>query len=226
MSVKTQKSLQRRKNKPVLRVLNKEEMANSLSEMAEVCDNVAYWYEGGDADTLFGTLVGVDEESEAEELRTQFAILSADCSSMLQDLYDSCNFPEHFDKIMTFSGHRDDDVMAYDQVEGDYLGIEWCWWDQEDLQKSLQHLTKEAILTEFRQSFQISMSYLALKTRFDDLSGCADVLTGDFADRCRTVKRLEELYENVSDPLNYRNSKEVREFDSILALLPQEEWLK
>ncbi|MBR4608076.1 MAG: hypothetical protein IKO41_17860 [Lachnospiraceae bacterium] len=226
MSVRVQKSLKRRTKKPVLRMLNKEEMENSLSEMSETCDNVTYWFDDGGDDTLFGSLVGADEEEEAQELKMQFAILSSDCQTMLQDMYDSSAFPEHFDKIMTFAGNREDDVMEWDAQEGDYFGIEWSWWEQEELEKSLSHLTKENLLWEFRQSFQIGLSYLALRARFDDLSGCAEVLTSDFADRCKVVKRLEELYENVSDPLRYRNAKEWREFDSILQLLPQEEWLK
>ena len=228
MSVRTQKSIQRRCKKTVLRMLNEEQMRNELYDMMERCDDVTYYYPNDDEDTLMGSLVGAEEECEASELRTQFAILSGDCYNMLEDMNDSWNFPKHFDGIMTFTGHRHDDVFGWEPEEGDYCGMEWNDWDQDELAKSLKNLTKSEILMEFRQSFQIALSFLSLKYRYDDLVGCADVLTSEFADRCKTAKRINELYEEVTDWRSHgaQKRKAYDEFNKVLQQMPQEEWLK
>lgn len=225
IEVKERKIRRLNRKKPALRTLNRDTMVRELWDMEEACDDVAFYY-AGENDTLLDAILG-ESEIDADELKTNCSILSAEIGQMLYDMDNPDIFPAHFDKIMAFSGNSDD-VLCYDAAEGDYFGCEWNSWDQEDLKKSLSKMTKDQIIDEFRQSFQVALSFVALRARYDDLDCALDVFKGEMSERCRTVSRLNELYEKVTDWRSFREEtrKAYNEFERLLQLIPQEEWLK
>ncbi len=216
--LKEEKIRRLNKKKPALKTLNRDTMVTELYDMMDACDQVAYFTADGD-ETLLNALLG-DDEIDAEELRTSCITLSAEMDQMLSDMDDPEVFPPRFDKIMTFTGHNaDDDVLCYDQTEGDYFGCYWGILDQDDLKKSLMNLSKEQIIMEFRQSLQVALSFIALKARYDDLDCAVGILKGESAERCKTAKRINELYEE-------RNGKAYCEYERLIESLPPEEWVK
>lgn len=232
MSVKSDKAeaLRREKarnlryKKAVLADLNLETIQSCLYDIAETASEVKYWYTDGN-ETQLDELIG--DEEETYELRMAFSTLEADCEQMLQDL-DNEWVPEFFNDFFgAIAGGAPETMMGFDRYEGDYFGLSTGWeakWAQEECEKRLLAHTKQEIVEAYAICFRVAANYIALKDRYDGLKAYIDILHGQNKGFLSVIKRIEELYERLSEGSFSQGDR--AEFEKLLDSMPPEVWLQ
>lgn len=211
-----------RYKKAISAELNLEQITQNLWEMGEQSSNIRWWYTQGD-ETMLDELLGDEEESY--ELRMAFSTLDADCQQMIDDL-DNEWVPEFFDVFFgAIVGGSCGGMLGFDSYAGDYFGITGYEESlaQKECCKRLKAHTKDEILDAYSVCFRVAINYISLKNRYDNLKSYIDILNGTNTGFLKTVKRIEELYDEFSnDPL----SLATREFDRLVNNMPDEVWLQ
>lgn len=211
-----------RYKKAISAELNLEQITQNLWEMGEQSSNIRWWYTQGD-ETMLDELIGDEEESY--ELRMAFSTLDADCQQMIYDL-DNEWVPEFFDVFFgAIVGSSCGGMLGFDRYAGDYFGITGYKESlaQKECCKRLKAHTKDEILDAYSVCFRVAINYISLKNRYDNLKSYIDILNGTNTGFLKTVKRIEELYDEFSnDPL----SLATREFDRLVNNMPDEVWLQ
>ena len=218
------KARQLRYKKAIIKDLNIEAIKGKLWEISEACDDVKYFWEGGD-DTLLDALLG-DDECEVEEFRNAICTLSADCEQMFYDL-NNVYIPECFD---IFFGAVDTtgEMMGFDPYEGDYFGLsgyEKEWGTDENVKK-LERMTKKDLIEAMQCCFSVARQYLALIYRYDSLKASMDVLQSKNTGLLNVIKEIDKAYDECEKVDFYVYSKEVHRFDSLIKDLPQQVWIQ
>ena len=210
-----------RYKKAISAELNLEQIQQNLWDMQETASNIRWWYTDGD-ETMLDELIGDEEESF--ELKTAFSTLEADCYQMIEDLHNQW-IPECFDYF--FAGIAQGKMIGYDSYEGDYFGLDdgsETEFAQREARDRLKRYTKDQLIDAYRTCFQVAVNYMALRSRYDGLKSYIDILNGQNTGFLATVKRIEELYEKVSDGNASRDERE--EFTSLIGNMPDEVWIQ
>lgn len=211
-----------RYKKAISAELNLEQITQNLWEMQEQSSNIRWWYAQGD-ETMLDEMIGDEEESY--ELRMAFSTLDADCEQMIDDL-DNEWVPEFFDVFFgAIVGGSCEGMLGFDSYAGDYFDITGYEESlaQKECCKRMKAHTKDEILDAYSVCFRVAINYISLKNRYDNLKSYIDILNGTNTGFLKTVKRIEELYDEFSnDPL----SLATREFDRLVNNMPDEVWLQ
>lgn len=211
-----------RYKKAISTELNLEQITQNLWEMQEQSSNIRWWYAQGD-ETMLDEMIGDEEESY--ELRMAFSTLDADCEQMIDDL-DNEWVPEFFDVFFgAIVGGSCGGMLGFDSYAGDYFDITGYEESlaQKECCKRMKAHTKDEILDAYSVCFRVAINYISLKNRYDNLKSYIDILNGTNTGFLKTVKRIEELYDEFSnDPL----SLATREFDRLVNNMPDEVWLQ
>ena len=211
-----------RYKKAISTELNLEQITQNLWEMQEQSSNIRWWYAQGD-ETMLDEMIGDEEESY--ELRMAFSTLDADCEQMIDDL-DNEWVPEFFDVFFgAIVGGSCGGMLGFDSYAGDYFDITGYeeFLAQKECCKRMKAHTKDEILDAYSVCFRVAINYISLKNRYDNLKSYIDILNGTNTGFLKTVKRIEELYDEFSnDPL----SLATREFDRLVNNMPDEVWLQ
>lgn len=210
-----------RYKKAISAELNLEQIQQNLWDMQETASNIRWWYTDGD-ETMLDELIGDEEESF--ELKMAFSTLEADCYQMIEDLHNQW-IPECFDYF--FAGIAQGKMIGYDSYEGDYFGLDDGFeteFAQREARDRLKRYTKDQLIDAYRTCFQVAVNYMALRSRYDGLKSYIDILNGQNTGFLATVKRIEELYEKVSDGNASWDERE--EFTSLIGNMPDEVWIQ
>lgn len=217
------KARQLRYKKAVARDLNLESIKITLWDIREECDNVKYYFEDDDDDSLLNALCG-DEEQEWE-FKMMFSDLCAECERMSADLEEEY-IPECFDTFFgTISSGR---MLGWDDYEEDYIGLCDSYEDREarqENQKRLMRMTKAELIEAARVCFRIAQAYMGLMHRYDCLKGALDILRDENTGYLQLAKQIEEKYEAAERDYFHSWYESTREFDRLLAEMPQTAWL-
>lgn len=223
MEARREKARNQRYKKAVSVELNLDSIKQTLWDMQEASGNVRWWCAQAD-ETMLDELIGDEEESY--ELRMAFSTLEADCMRMIEDL-DNEWVPEFFDDFFgTIAEDRMGGMMGFDSYEGDYFGIaDWeTKYAAEECHKRLKTHTKDEIIEAYSVCFRVAINFIALRSRFDGMKSYIDILNGQNTGFLATVKRIEDLYEKISDPMcswQYMN-----EFEALVKDMPDEAWIQ
>lgn len=216
-----------RYKKAMLNGLTYWQIMNSIEEMGEDCEYVAYW-SGSDLETLVDALDG--DYDDAQGFQFDFAQLSADIERMLDDLRDVSE-PERFDDIMVTSGIGQMpgyEILGYDIVEEDYFGID-AWmqgWAEKESVKRLKRLTKDELLQQMAQTVCIVFAYQGIQSRYQDLKAAIDILKAQNKEYLDGVKAINEIYDGIDwDGYVSPYCEGFRRIDGIAERMPQEAWL-
>ena len=211
-----------RYKKAISTELNLEQITQNLWEMQEQSSNIRWWYAQGD-ETMLDEMIGDEEESY--ELRMAFSTLDADCEQMIDDL-DNEWVPEFFDVFFgAIVGGSCGGMLGFDSYAGDYFDITGYEESlaQKECCKRMKAHTKDEILDAYSVCFRVAINYISLKNRYDNLKSYIDILNGTNTGFLKTVKRIEELYDEISnDPW----SSATQEFDRLVNNMPDEVWLQ
>lgn len=195
-------------------------MLEELETISEECGDISYHY--GDMDALVDAFDG--DEEEAFEFRYAFTDLSANCDSLMEQLW-GVDRQEYDDCTVALIGNRYN-MIGWDDVEEDYYSL--TSYDAElantDAGKRLMRHTKAEMIAIIGQSVGTLLAYLDLRQQYDYLKATMDVLRGNNRAILGQIKRIEELYEKVT--VQYPASEDVRAFDAVLELLPERMWIE
>lgn len=220
-----EKAKKLRYRKPIVKGLNLQSIQEELWNIQEECESVR-WYFDTDEDTLINALDG--NEDEAYEFKMMFGDLCAECEQMLSDLNEEW-VPDCFDKFFVAIGAGEDygGLLGYDSYEHDYFGIS-CddIWAEDEVKKSLKHMTKDDLIAAARQCFRVYQSYIALQHRYDCLKAAMDILRDENTGYLQMVNQIEDVYEkaNTDDFCEWKQS--TRDLDRLVAMMPAEAWIQ
>lgn len=225
------KARELRYRKPIVRFLNIDTIRDELSEISENCDNVRYYFENDDDDTLINALNG--DSDEEFEFKMMFADLCAECEKMREDLANEY-IPASFDDFFVAIGAGDSGggLLGWDSFEQDYFGLQCA--DSFALQESakrLKRLTKDQLIEAAHACFKVYHAYIGLRNRYDCLKAAMDILRDENTGYLQMVRQIEEVYERAdkeSEGFRYQYCycREVAELDRMLECMPQEAWIQ
>lgn len=216
---------QRRYRKPICRDMNFEAICNELDEIQEACEDV-HWFTEDDDNSLLDELIGGEEESY--EFKMMFSDLCAECEQMQDDLREQW-VPECFDIFFVAAQGGDEfgGYLGWDSYEQDYFGIDAMdSFAEKEAADKLMQMTKKDLIEAMRQCFRIFSSFIALRSRYEDLKASMDIIRGQNAGFLQMVKQINELYDKASEG-NFREwNDSTKRYDMMLENMPQIEWLK
>lgn len=221
---KREKARQLRYKKAIAKEFNLESIKETLCDIQEECDDVKYYFESDDDDTLLNALCG-DEEQEWE-FKMMFADLCAECEQMWMDLDEGC-IPECFDTF--FGAVNSGKMMGWDEYEGDYFGLYGDYEDEiakKENKKRMLRMTKQEIIEAACLCFKVAQAYMGLMRRYDCLKAALDILRDENTGFLQMVKQIEEKYEAAEKEGFYSWYKSTKEFDVLLENMPQIAWLQ
>lgn len=224
---KEQRTRALRYKRPALASMGYEWLDSELGEIAEACNDVA-WY-AQDDDALLAALDGDDEE--AFEFRMMFSDLSTQCSALQSRLYELGQRDEdgaartYNDCTVALIGNRYQ-TIGFDTLEEDYYSL--TSYQQElahtEAGKRLMRHTKAEILSIIGQSVGILVAFLDMRQRYDYLKATMDVLRDGNQSILQAVKELEKIYEEAAAA--GFSGKAGDRFDELLWTVPERMWVE
>lgn len=213
-----------RYKRPALDSLGYDAICSELYEISDACSEIQ-WFMDNDGETLLNALDG--DEDEEYEFRMAFSDLSAKSEQLweivmgevVRDSFDDC--------IVGLIGNRYN-LIGYDGYEEDYYSL--TSFEQElaytDSGKRVMRMTKQEMLSTIGQCLGITVAFLDLRHSYDYLKATFDILRDENTSILKVIKGIEIAYESA-DKMEWDNwSREVKEFDSLVANLPDRFWIE
>lgn len=210
-----------RYKRPALASMGYEALTSELYEIQEACSDVAYYFPQGD-DTLLDALDG--DEEEAFEFQMAFSELSAKVDRLVEVMYEIGDQQQYDDCTVALIGNRYT-LVGFDWYEEDYFqlaGYESHLAESEAGKRMMRH-TKAEMLSIIGQSVGTLVAFLDIRQQYDYLKATIDILRGENQSMLQAIKRIEELYDRAQMDDWERDS---REFDALVAVLPEKMWIE
>lgn len=209
-----------RYKRPALASMGYEALTSELYEIQEACSDVAYYFPQGD-DTLLDALDG--DEEDAFEFQMAFSELSAKVDRLVEAMYEIGD-QQYDDCTVALIGNRYT-LVGFDWYEEDYFqlaGYESHLAESEAGKRMMRH-TKAEMLSIIGQSVGTLVAFLDIRQQYDYLKATIDILRGENQSMLQAIKRIEELYDRAQMDDWERDS---REFDALVAVLPEKMWIE
>ena len=210
-----------RYKRPALASMGYEALTSELYEIQEACSDVAYYFPQGD-DTLLDALDG--DEEDAFEFQMAFSELSAKVDRLVDVMYEIGDQQQYDDCTVALIGNRYT-LVGFDGYEEDYFqlaGYESHLAESEAGKRMMRH-TKAEMLSIIGQSVGTLIAFLDIRQQYDYLKATIDILRGENQSMLQAIKRIEELYDRAQMGDWKRDS---REFDDLVAVLPEKMWIE
>lgn len=233
-----EKARQLRYRKPAVRDLNLGAIQEQLTEIEEACADVHWYCDSADGwDTLLNALDGDDED--AWEFKLAFADLEGECERMRDDLERVVDWDallsDHFDLFFAGIGAASvgGGMWGFDAYEGDYFGLE-PGWESEIAERAateqLTRLTKNQLIELMGRAFRIAVSFIGLRSRYDDLKAAMDILREQNTALLKQVKAIEDLYDQAEaegfSEFDFSRTENEKALDRLLNALPDRAWIE
>lgn len=210
-----------RYKRPALASMGYETLTSELNEIQAACSDVAYYFPQGD-ETLLDALDG--DEEEAFEFQMAFSELSAKVDRLVDVMYEIGDQQQYDDCTVALIGNRYT-LVGFDGYEEDYFqlaGYESHLAESEAGKRMMRH-TKAEMLSIIGQSVGALVAFLDIRQQYDYLKATIDILRGENQSMLQAIKRIEELYDRAQMDDWERDS---REFDALVAVLPEKMWIE
>lgn len=210
-----------RYKRPALASMGYQALTSELYEIQEACSDVAYYFPQGD-DTLLDALDG--DEEDAFEFQMAFSELSAKVDRLVDVMYEIGDQQQYDDCTVALIGNRYT-LVGFDGYEEDYFqlaGYESQLAESEAGKRMMRH-TKAEMLSIIGQSVGTLIAFLDIRQQYDYLKATIDILRGENQSMLQAIKRIEELYDRAQMDDWERDS---REFDALVAVLPEKMWIE
>ncbi len=200
-----------------------------LDEIQEACYQVQYFIENDDG-TLLNALDG-DEEEEFE-FKMAFSDLSAMVDQLIDAIYQQTAWENDYEQMFNdctaaLIGNRYR-LVGFDFEEEDYYSL--TSYEKElavtEAGKRLMRHTKAEILSTIGQCMGILLSYLDLRQRYDYLKATMDILRDENTSLLKTIKAIDEAYEEAESVGFWYWEQATEKFDRLLAALPDRVWVE
>lgn len=217
-----------RYRKPAVKDLNMWSIREQLTEIMEACDEVRYWFDAEDGyNTILCALDG--EDDDAHEFKTAFVTLYDDCERMYNDL-DETWIPDRFDLFFVGiqAGSETGDTWGFDEYESDYFPL--SRFDTEaaerDAQRTLANLTKKELIDTAQVCFRVAFTFLALRSRYDDLKAAMDILREQNRALLDSIAEIEQAYDKADAAGWYEWDPDVKAFAVLTNNMPDRVWIE
>lgn len=217
-----------RYKRPALASLGAEAIVSELEEIIEACDDIRYWVDQEDDETLLNALDG--DEEEEWEFKMAFADLSAKAEELQTCLWEIGfeDFYRDFDDCtVALIGNRYK-MVGYDADEEDYFSLTSYESELAETEagKRLMRRTKPDMIATIGQCFGIALAFIDLRQSYDYLKATFDILRDDNTSLLRLVKEIEGAYEDAAAD-NFRAwERSVKKYNALLDALPQRAWVE
>lgn len=213
--------------KPVVREMNLGAIKNALWEIQEACAEVRWYVDSEDgAETLLNAL---DGEDDVWEFKMSFIELESDAERMGDDM-ESEYIPDCFDLMFAAIGAKDNGggMLGYDDCEGDYFGLSGYEIElaEREAGEKLKRLTKAQLLDAMSVCFRVAMTFVGLRARYDNLKAALDILRCQNTALLQQVRAIDDAYNRAAEADFDEWRKDAREYDKLLAMLPDRAWLE
>lgn len=222
--IKREKAKNLRYKKAIVKEINLDYINETLCQIQEDCDEVRYYCDS-DEETLINALDG--DEDQTYEFKMMFSDLCAECERMYEQLNGEY-VDDHFDDFFTAIGGAEygDGLYGWDGYEGDFYGIEYEEFAEEESGKRISALTKKEILNTAKNCFKVYAAFNGLQVRYYNLKAAMDILKGENTEYLQAVKEIEKAYD-AAEKENFDSwNKATKYFDKIIEALPSEAWLQ
>ena len=224
---KAKRSAALRYKRPALASLGYDALMEELYSIREACDAI-HWYMGQGDETILNALEG-DEEAEWE-FRMAFADLEAKTEELEEAVleWDGESFQRDYnDCTVALIGNRYN-TIGFDTLEEDYLAL--SHYQQElahtEAGKRLARRTKADMIAVIGQCVWILTAFLDLRQQYDYLRATFDILRDENTSLLNQVKEIDAAYEAASAAGFQPHRSAVRQFDHLLAALPDRAWVE
>lgn len=227
---KRSKAQELRYKKPIVRDLNMDAINEQLWEMIEACSEI-HWYTDSEdgSDTLINAMDG--DWDEAEAFRMAFSDLEAEIDHFQSELSDWQEIIENCFDIF-FVGIKAGNVgggyLGYDDWEGDYFGLNGLSIElaEEAGADKVMRMTKKEILEAAGMCFTVAMNFISLRSRYDNLKAAIDILRDKNTALLDEARAIEDAYEKAAD-VGFKSWEDAtRDFDRLVANLPDRAWIE
>jgi len=221
---KADRARELRYKRPALDTLGYDAICSELYEISEACDEIK-WFMDDDNETLLNALDG--DEDEEYEFRMAFSDLSAKTEQLLEIVSGEVVRDSFDDCTVGLIGNRYNSI-GYDGYEEDYYSL--TSFEQElaytDSGKRVMRMTKQEMLSTIGQCLGIVVAFLDLRHSYDYLKATFDILRDENTSILKVIKGIEIAYESADKAEWDIYSREVKEFDSLVASLPDRFWIE
>ncbi len=203
--------------------MNLDDIRRWIWDTTNALEDVTYVTQNDD---MFVDAFDEDEEV-AFEFRMAFNSLSMDIERF-RDVLEEAWIPECFDDFFCACAGAGDNLAGYDTVDQDYFSLNSFEAEaaQEEAGKRLERLTKKDLIEAAQQCFRVSVAFLGLRSRYEDLRSAVDILRAQNDGLMSGIKAIEELYDQWEQATYPGKFKLERDLDSIAAQLPDEVWMR
>lgn len=202
---------------------------NELDEMRETCDTI-HWWTDQDDETLLNALDGDDED--VWEFKMAFSHLEARADRLFETIYELCRYEDDFgqtydDCTVALIGNRYLTV-GFDSFEEDYYALTGYESNlaQTESGKRLMRKTKAEIISTIGQCLGILIAFLDLRQQYDYLKATFDILRDENTSLLQQIKAIDAAYEAMVTADWMQRPAAEKQFDRLLATLPDRAWIE
>lgn len=222
---KAERSRNLRYKKPALMELGYDFITDKLYEISDACGEVR-WAAEGDNEVLLSALD--DDEEDEFEFKTLFSLLEAECDQLRELLIENEYIRDYFDDCTVgLIGNRFR-IMGFDDYEEDYFSL--TSFEQELAQKEsgkrLMRMTKANMLSTIGQCIGIVLSFQNVQMKYDYLKATLDILRDENTSILKTIKAIEEAYEDANEAGFYGYSESAKKYERLINELPDRFWIE
>lgn len=216
------------KQRPISQELNYYDIVEAFQGIQESCEDIRWM------DDVVEDAIG---EEMADTFRMQFSDLCADCERFADELSDYRHVwtiegedkgASYFDALWAASGGSG--TMAWaDEDDGEFESIYgWTeYYARKVAEARIERLTKAKILELVGDSIWLVRSYVAIRYRYQMLSGVFDLIRERGVELLQAVKGLEDKWQAWNEARKTGDEAETeRELDRALADLPDRVWIE
>lgn len=227
--IKANRARNLRYKRSALASMGFEHIWDELDEMRETCDAI-HWWSDQDNDTLLNTLDG--DEDDVWEFKMAFSDLEAKADQLFDTIYDLTRYDEDFgrtydDCTVALIGNRYR-AVGWDSFEEDYFALTQYEGElaQTESGKRLMRKTKAEVISTVGQCLGILIAFLDLRQQYDYLKATFDILRDENTSMLQQIKAIDAAYEAMAAADWYERPTAEKQFDRLLAALPDRAWIE
>ncbi len=226
--IKRRKARALRYKKGTLDSISFEAIQSELETIIEVCDSIRYTFESEGMEVITDALDG--DEDEAFEFKMMFSDLDAKAEQFIEALTEigGNHGTELFDDCMVGMLGKTYKMTGYDDYEDDYFTLDHYEMElaTNESAKRLMKLTKKDMLSQIGECLNICLKFLDLRQQFDYLSATLDILKGENQSVLDQISKIDTLYTQANAVNFNKNEQCVKEFNQVIASLPDRFWIE
>lgn len=214
-----------RYKKPMLAELGLETIQIQLWEILDACNDVKWCLEGdnGVLESFFD-----DNEDEEFEFKMAFSTLGAECEQLWELLAKADEIKEYFDDCtVALIGNRYR-LLGYDDYEEDYYSLTSydAHLSHTIAGKRIMRMTKSEMLSTIGQCVGILLAFCNVQYKYEYLKSTLDIIRDENMSVIKTIKEVEEAYENAQKAGFSRLDESFRIFEKLIQELPEKIWIE